>query len=463
MKGSTKLATWTDGHSLFYALFNKSGGQLIAGKVTRKAQRKSSCPERWVPAGFVVPARLTVKQERYCKRALGISRFCYNLAVNTHRHIRVNRLEWASWQDIYKAFNACKREDYPFVTEVHSRVAEGAFMDFGRAMANWRNKSIKAGVPVIKRKKAAGMGSARLASGVASIKYNGKRRVQLPGIGSVKLACTLPKGIYHEAHIRRRNGRWYLSLKYWQAPSPVPVDDVRGIGGVDTGINPLGADSDGEKYANPKAVYQVDKRLRRWQRAQERRTKGSRGWWEAQRKIDNCHRRIRGIGGNARHQMTSRVIGKYRVLGIEDLNVKGMMQGLTPRAQGDAGMGEIKRQLIYKGERRHTEIVMADRWYPSSKRCSACGLVNAKLKREPVWECPCCGVRHDRNVNAALNLKELAINRTTMPLGEGRMLRDGLALACLERVGGTGPESRESGGTENSTGGFNNGVDARQS
>ena len=93
--------------------------------ITPKSQRKSSRPEGWLPAGAKVPIRLTVRQEKYCRRAIGISRFCYNLAVATHRFHRINRLPWPSWQDIYKAFNACKREDYPFVTEARQPRGRG--------------------------------------------------------------------------------------------------------------------------------------------------------------------------------------------------------------------------------------------------------------------------------------------------------------------------------------------------
>ena len=138
-----------------------------------------------------------------------------------------------------------------------------------------------------------------------------------------------------------------------------------------------------------------------------RRQKGSRGWWEAQRKIDKCHRRIRGLRNNAQHQMTSTVTRKFSDLVIEDLNVAGLMRGNTPRAQADAGMGDIKRQLIYKGQWRHAEVILAPMWFPSSKTCSACGTVNANLKRERMWTCPSCATRHDRNLNAAINLRNL--------------------------------------------------------
>ena len=134
----------------------------------------------------------------------------------------------------------------------------------------------------------------------------------------------------------------------------------------------------------------MEKKLRRWQRAQTRRRKGSRGWWEAQRKIDGCHRRIRGLRHDAQHQMTSTVTRKLSELVIEDLNVADLMRGNTPRAQADAGMGDIKRQLIYKGQWRHTQVTRP-MWFPSSRTWSACGRVNAKLKRERTWTCPNCG------------------------------------------------------------------------
>ena len=257
-------------------------------------------------------------------------------------------------------------------------------------MDNWRNPNLRARVPKTKRPAFTGTGSFLAAGSVKEIRYDGKRRVKLPCLGSVKPACTLPKGICYEANIRRENGRWYICLKLWKPPEPKP-ERSRRAGGIDTGINPLGTDSDGEVYENPKASYQMEKKLRRWQRAQARRQKGSRGWWEAQRKIDGCHRRIRGLRHDAQHQMTSTVTRKFSDLAIEDLNVAGLMRGRTPRAQADAGMGDIKRQLIYKGQWRHTRVILAPMWFPSSRTCSACGRVNAKLKRERTWNCPNCG------------------------------------------------------------------------
>ena len=405
----------------------------------KRKQQPSSCPKGWHPAGHVTPMSLTVKQQIYCRQAVGISRFIHNLCVSTHRFHRNNRMRWPSWQDLSKAFNACKREDYPFVTEVSKHVVEGAFRDFGTTIKNWRDPKHSAGPPRFHKKRITGSGSFRAAAGVATIKYNGKRRIQLLGLGSIKLDHTLPEGIIYEARVKRENGQWKLSVNYWKAPETKPDPDERiEHGAVDTGINPLATDSEGEIWENPKAYYQTERKLNRWQRAQARRTTQSRGWWEAQRKINRLHRRTNGLRKNTQHQMTAAVVNKFQHLVIEDLNVAGMMQGLTPKAQADAGMGEVKRQIIYKGPWHHCKIQLAHRFYPSSKTCSSCQTVNAKLKREPTWQCPSCGTTHERNINAAVNLRELL----TLPADSGMTLRNGKALAVGLTNDETSPNDR---------------------
>ena len=104
-------------------------------RANKRKKQPSSCPDGWHPAGRAIPIRLTVKQELYCRRAVGISRFVHNLCVATHRFHRINRLKWPSWQDLSKTFNACKHQDYSFAIEVSKHVAEGAFRDFGTAIA----------------------------------------------------------------------------------------------------------------------------------------------------------------------------------------------------------------------------------------------------------------------------------------------------------------------------------------
>ena len=405
---------------------------------------QSTRPPGYHDAGHVVPIRLTSRQLTYCRRAVGIRRFVYNLCVATHAFCRINRLPWPSWQDLNQAVNQAKHHDFPFLKEVSYRVIDGAVRDFGHAISNWRNPDVRARRPVFHKKRLTGTGSFRAAGAEREIRYDGKRRIRLPYLGSVKLDHTLPQGIIHEAHISFQNGQWLLSINYWKPPIEQPTPDDRSTsGGVDTGINPHATDSEAQTWQNPKAYYTAEKRLARWQRAQARRVRSSRGWWEAQRRIDRLHRRVNGLRHQATHQMTHELVNKFQHLVIEDLHVKGLMQGRTPKAQADATMGEIKRQLLYKSQWHNCEVTLAPRFYPSSKTCSLCGYVNAKLKRERFWQCPSCTTIHERNINAAVNLRSLVDEMLVLPVlnGEYAPRREGPGLPD-KPAGETSPDDR---------------------
>lgn len=137
-----------------------------------KKQQKSSCPEGYLAAGINIPLELTKRQQRYARRAAGISRLCYNTAVATLRMCLANHLRYPSGKndgksyypganDIAKTFNAVKHEHYPFVTEVSKFVAQDAFRDFGNALQLWWNPDIKSGPPQFKKKKRTGAGRFR--------------------------------------------------------------------------------------------------------------------------------------------------------------------------------------------------------------------------------------------------------------------------------------------------------------
>ena len=148
--------------------------------------------------------------------------------------------------------------------------------------------------------------------------------------------------------------------------------------------------------------------------------------------------KAKGLRDNAHHHISRALVEKYHTLGIETLNVAGMIRaGLQSKALADAGMSSLLDHIHYKAQWYGTRIVEADQWYPSSKTCSACGVVNTELGREPRWSCPCCGVIHDRNENAARNLLKLAL----LAVGEDVMLLDGGALAGDDSIAGeTAPD-----------------------
>ena len=395
----------------------------------KKQKQTSSCPEGWLPAAaVVVQLELTCRQIKYAKRSVGIARFVYNRLVANDQAGWDAGL-WLTPHELEKELNAAKRVQNSclgFGTAVSKFVAQGACRNYRSAHSRWRNKDLRAHKPTFHKKRRTGTGSFLAASGMTLIRYDGHKRIRLPYLGSVKMPRTLPEGIPYEVTISRSNGRWYASVAYWKPPVAPPCRETQSAGGVDVGINPLAVDSDGVTYDNPRGYYQAQRRLKRWQRTQARRTIGSRGWWEAQRRIDRAHRRAKGLRTNAHHHVSRGLVSKYHTLGIESLNVAGMIRaGLQAKALSDAAMSDLLGQIRYKAQWYGTTVVEADRMYPSSKTCSACQVVNTTLKRGPRWRCPNCGAGHDRNENAARNLLKLAL----LAVGENVMLPDGEALA----------------------------------
>ena len=243
--------------------------------VRKRNSQRSSCPEGWLQDGIKLPVHLTVRQEQYAARAVGIARSVFNLMVATHRSARaqVHGL-WPSPMELEKQFNDLKHEPefgMEYATEVSKFVAQGACRDFRRADENWRNPTLNAERPTFKKKNRIGTGSFLAASGVDRVKYDDHRRIRLPYLGSVKLQRELPEGIPYEVRIKQENGRWYASVNYWTPP--VDAEEKTHLcGAVDVGITPLAVDSELVHYENPKALYRMLAKLQRWQRTLARRT-----------------------------------------------------------------------------------------------------------------------------------------------------------------------------------------------
>ncbi len=213
-------------------------------------------------------------------------------------------------------------EEFSFIAEVSKFVVEGARDNFRAAMDRWF--SGEASRPGFHARRATGSGSFLAASGVQTIRYDGHRRLRLPYIGSVRLGHGLPDGaVVSKVTIKKLNGRWYASLSL-RVPDKAQERKPRPAGGLDVGISPLAMESDGTEHENPRALRRSLGKLRRWQRAQSRRKRGSRGWHEAQRRMDSCQRRITGLRDNAHHHVSRSVARKYGALGVETLNVSGM-------------------------------------------------------------------------------------------------------------------------------------------
>jgi putative transposase len=244
------------------------------------------------------------------------------------------------------------------------------------------------------------------------ISNNGKR-IKLPKIGWVRLAEPLPASAVHNCVISRTADRWFIAVKC-EVEQPV-VEAHRPSVGVDIGIKELAVTSDGKVFANPKAYRRMSKKLKHLQRSVARKVKGdalswSKGSRNRQKSISllaKLHARVANIRKNAIHQLTTHLAKNHSVVKIEDLNIKAFLKNhKLAGAIADCGMYEFKRQLEYKVEKFSSQLVLVDRFFPSSQICSNCGNHRHKMPlKNRIYVCPDCGHTEDRDLNAAKNIE----------------------------------------------------------
>jgi putative transposase len=264
----------------------------------------------------------------------------------------------------------------------------------------------------------------------------------LPKVGRVALTEALRfPGKIMGASVSRRADHWFLAI---QVEVPDGIAQRRrtgdGVVGIDLGVSAAATLSTGEKIAAPRPLRSALRRLRIRARRQSRKVQAAKvaagisgsipkgtclpksaNQVKGARRLARLHARIARVRADFTHKLTTRLCRENQAVAIEDLHVKGMLANARlARSIADVGFHEIRRQLQYKALRYGTAIVLAGRWYPSSKLCSTCGQKNATLAlAERAWTCS-CGTLHDRDVNAAINLQRLATGalaaRTALPV-----------------------------------------------
>jgi putative transposase len=384
-------------------------------------------------------------QATYLMRAAGTARFAYNWAL-------------AEWQRQYEAcnadpalpkpnvgalgrkLNAIKREQFPWMLEVTKNAPQLAIMQLGRAFENFFAK--RARHPVFRRKGR----HDRFAMTNDQFRVE-DRRIRIPKLGWVRMREALRfTGRIINAAISRVASHWYVSITVDTSKPPLPPAENQGAVGVDFGIISLATLSTAEKFPGPKALHTLLDRLRRLSRALSRKVKGSHSRAKARLKLAKLHARIASIRRDSLHQLSANITRRFHTIGIEELNVKGMLaNSRLARTIIDMGWSELRRQLEYKSAWRGGQVMVADRWYPSSKTCSDCGhrlrALDLGIRQ---WTCPSCGAMHDRDVNAAINLKNMAVSFTVSACGGESA---GLACECEVKLA---PAKQESNSKVNS-------------
>ncbi|AUW94436.1 transposase [Sulfobacillus thermotolerans] len=369
-------------------------------------------------------------QETYFRKAAGTARFAYNWALD----------QWQQQFDAWKAdptlpkpteaalrrqLNALKRDAFPWMLEVTKNAPQMAIMHLGQAFKNFF-----AGIaeyPTFKKK--GRHDSFTLTNDPFTVKG---QKVHIPKLGWVRMHEPLRFiGTVVAGTVSRTADRWFLSVTV-ELPDPPSVRrENQAVVGVDLGVSALATLSTGEKIVGPKAYADALAQLRRLSKQFSRQMevakvraglqpgqptpKGmpmplSQNMRKTQRRMARLHARIANIRADALHQLTTDLVQRFDVIAIEDLNVAGMLKNHPlARAIADMGFGEFRRQLAYKAAQCGKTVVIVSRWYPSSKTCSACGY---KMPKMPLamreWTCPECHTHHDRDINAAINLRTVA-------------------------------------------------------
>jgi putative transposase len=349
------------------------------------------------------------EQELYFRKAAGTARFVYNWGLaEWQRHKAAHPGQEHGVMAIKKDFNALKGQEYPWIYDVAKDVAEGAFTNLSTALKNHfdsrngKRAGTKVGFPRFKSKKDRRQ-SFHLNNDKFRVSGHG---LYVPKLGWVNMAEALRfEGKIMGAVVSRVAGRWYVSISV-EMDQPGSTIFLRNSAGLDMGLKSLIVLSDGTQYENQVLLRSELTHLKRLSRRLSRRQLGSRRWWRAKDQLARFHERIANRRADYLHKLTTELASTYAVLGIENLNVAGMLRNHhLALSLADASFGEIRRQLQYKSDWLGGRMVRIDRFYPSSQLCSSCGVKYPGLRLgDREWTCQNCGTHHDRDVNTARNI-----------------------------------------------------------
>lgn len=347
-------------------------------------------------------------QANFINKTIGGCKFAYNLCLKTKQYLYKN------YGASYEPKMALLVKEYPEqLGNIDSQALCNAYMDLRRAYSNWFNSLSKKGnykqnLPKLKnlKYKSGSYRNANIKKEVDKLVQND--RIFLPCAKWTKFKGTIEKDkikkIYNITVKRTNSGKYFASLC-----CDVEVDEYEHTGeaiGLDLGIKDLIIDSNGRKYDNKKFLKGYERKIKHLQRELSRKKKGSNNREKARLKLAIAHEKLSNKRNNYLHQLTTKIVKENSIICIEDLNVKGMMKNhKLAKSIADCSFSMIRGMLDYKCKWHNRQLVVIDRWSPSSKTCSECGHImkdwNLGIRE---WTCPNCGTEHDRDVNAAKNI-----------------------------------------------------------
>jgi putative transposase len=371
------------------------------------------------------------KQATYFAKACGVARRAYNWALNEwqQEHEAGGKPTEAA---LRRKLNHIKREKFPWMLKVTKNAPQMAIMQLGQAFKNFFAKRAK--YPTFRKKWRDDRFT--LTNDQFSVNHS---RIRIPHLGWVRMRESLRFiGKIISATISRIANKWFVSITVEMQEKKLmkTANENQVAVGVDLGVSHFATLSTGEKIRGPKPHKILLDRLRRLSRSLSRKQKGSNNRHKAKLKLSRLHHRIANIRHDATHQLTTRLTTEFSSIAIEDLNVKGMLKNRKlARSVSDMGFYEFRRQLEYKAAIKNKKLILADRWFASSKTCSACDYKIEKLSlSEREWICPQCHLHHDRDLNAAKNLEKLAVSSIATACGASSNGVIALAVASYDAM-----------------------------
>jgi putative transposase len=383
-----------------------------------------SVPEGRIIKGWSVRLEPSERQAARFRRDDGARRFACNWTVGEVREAFSQASEtgqfdsaiWSHYQ-LRKRWNAVKPEVAPWWAECSKEAFSNGIADAVAALKNWHasragsRDGARMGFPRFRKK---GKDPVRCTYTTGALRVDGARHVVLPGVGRVRTAENIRSIWRHirrgtgrllSATVREKGGRWSVSLRLeivvpWQANERADTVGVDASIGGDLLIVMRPDGTVVRKVPNPKALREALTDVRHATKALSRKKEGSRRWRQAKRKLSRVHMRAAAIRSDSLHKATTNLAKTHGRIVIEDLGTGAHQRGLRShrKAWGEAALGEFRRQLTYKCDWYGSELWIADRWYPSSKTCAACGGVNDELTLgDRRWTCRGCGAEHDRD------------------------------------------------------------------
>ena len=373
-----------------------------------------------------IALKVNNKQATELARHCGYARVAYNHALADFKE-GLYAGAFRSIFELRRRFNACKREQYPWASRLSQNATKNALRHLGEAVQRWRDKSLAARFPAFHKRK--GKQSFQADNGPDTVKVDGKR-VYLPKIGWLSMREALRfEGSIRTATVVKDGGRWFVCL-HVAIEELVSVETAsKATVGVDVGIKTLAVCSDGRTFDNPKALGTAQKKLRRIDKAiaRSRNTHGkdkpSNRRTRKLRQREKLHARVKNVRLDSHHKASSAIAKTAGCVVVETLNVQGMLHNRKlAKALSDASLSTFLAQVQYKCEWLGVAFEKVDRWFPSTKTCSGCGVKRPNMTlKERTFVCQACTFKADRDLNAAINLKDAASTAESLNGHRGRV------------------------------------------